>query len=129
MNPPDLRRSLILRHMKYAKGFVRAEPGTLPPVEPPESETVIGWYCEPTVSWRATLLFTDQALHILRDEKVLRWGELVSVETPEKTATHGLEILTQDGPVFVPIAGNHLPESGAKDAFSLLGAMLGMLRM
>lgn len=115
--------------MKHAKGFVRAEPGTSLPSEPPEGETIIGWYCEPTVSWRVTLLFTECALHILRDETVLKWADLVSVETPGKTQTRGLNLLTKAGPMFVPMLGNHHPESGVIDAFSLLNAMLGMLRM
>jgi hypothetical protein len=115
--------------MKGAKGFCLAEKHDAPEELPvPASETLVGWYVEPSEGQEPTLVFTDRALYIANEAgfDAIEWERFVSVVVPTKEAPKGLDAETTSGLVFIPIAGGHQPERNAIDAFSLMNVLRGM---
>jgi hypothetical protein len=117
--------SVVRRHMKHTGRYF--EPGgeprspKLPGLGPGES--LIGWYENPDPWAHSIIVFTDQAIHSVEGEQIVRIAttDIVGHESPQsKSDVTGVRVRTRDGFRFLRAAGSFGPHGKYKDAFSLI---------
>lgn len=126
--------SLVRRHMKLTspEAFTKAEPDTVMPVDLQlaPTESVVGWYRNP-LPWDTTLIvFTTEGFYLCDPEGTQRVmaKDIVDYQRPEsKETVDGVTVITNDGPIFVRVAGTFGPNGQQKDAYSFIMMLRGWL--
>ncbi len=89
-------------------------------------DAIVGWYRNPPPWERYFVVFTQEAIYVVDDERVERIAvtDIVGYESPKsKTDITGLRVLTRDGFRFVRISGSFGPGGSHKDAFSFFSVI------
>jgi hypothetical protein len=120
----DVVAALIRRNMKHTSTFTNADESVSLPVQlspRDSSETIVGWYQNPSPWQDSWIVFTDAAIYSVEHERAERvaFSDIIDYESPPKTEPLGIQILTTEGPKFIRMAGSYGPFGKFKDAFSL----------